>query len=235
MSSIDLDALRCYDTPTICNAIEVFNVRQRHNGSMDARIAACFPDLPPMVGYASTATFRTASPPPDDAVALHEQVETFGDLPGPAVVVFQDLDQPSAAASFGDIMCSTYKAFGAAGIVTSGAGRDLEQVRAVEFPAFSDGTIASHGYRHTLHLNVPVHVGGVTVRPGDLLHGDANGVTTIPLDIASELPDACAVYAAAEEIVLAYTQSGSVTPKGLREARAECSARIADLTNRLSR
>jgi len=203
-------------------------------GYMDGRIVSCFPDLPPMVGYASTATFRTASPPPETAIPLHRQLETFQDLPGPAVVVFQDLDRPSAAASFGDIMCSAYKAFGAVGIVTSGAGRDLEQVHDIAFPAFSSGTIASHGYRHTLDLNVPVQVGGVTVNRGDLLHGDADGVTTIPLEIASELADACVAYAAAEGVVLSYLKSPDVTISGLAEARAECTYLIADLSKRLS-
>lgn len=235
LTADQLAALAQYDTPTVCNAIEVFDVRPKNTGYMDSRIAACFPDLPPMVGYASTATFRTASPPPDDVVPLHEQVATFADLPGPAVVVFQDLDEPSAAASFGDIMCSTYKAFGAVGLVSSGTARDLDQVHAIRFPVFSNGITASHGYRHTLHLNVPVQVGGVTVTPGDLLHGDANGVTTIPNEIASELPDACAGYAAAENIVLTYLQSGPADTKGLELARAECANAIADLRKRLSR
>ena len=58
----DLKLLASYDTPTICNAIEVFNVRGRHTGFMDARIHACFPEMPPIVGYASTATMRCAFP-----------------------------------------------------------------------------------------------------------------------------------------------------------------------------
>ena len=58
-----LEQLRKYDTPTICNVIELFDVRPRTAGYMDARIQACYPKLPPMVGYASTATFRSAAPP----------------------------------------------------------------------------------------------------------------------------------------------------------------------------
>ena len=63
LSQADLDLLRKYDTPTICNVIEVFGVRPQTDGYMDARIRCCFPEMPPMVGYASTATFRSASPP----------------------------------------------------------------------------------------------------------------------------------------------------------------------------
>src|SRR5437870_5046132 len=84
---------------------------KRHSGYMDARIQACYPKLPPMVGYAATATFRSAAPPRSGNVyaGLGEQVASFAELPGPPVVVFQDLDNPVASATFGEVMCSTYK------------------------------------------------------------------------------------------------------------------------------
>src|SRR5437764_8265736 len=183
----DLELLRKFDTPTVCNVVELFDVRPRTAGYMDGRIQACYPKLPPMVGYAATATFRSASPPRSGNVyaGLSEQVAAFAELPGPAVVVFQDLDDPVAAATFGEVMCSTYKTFGAAGLITSGAGRDLDQVEAMNFPCFTSGTICAHGYCHIVQLNVPVQVGGVTIYPGDLLHGHRNGLTTISHDIAS--------------------------------------------------
>src|SRR5919199_746978 len=144
----DLELLRRYDTPTVCNVIELFDHRPRTHGYMDGRIQACFPKLPPMVGYASTATFRSAAAPRAGNVysSLAEQVASFADLPGPPVVVFQDLDDPPAAATYGEVMCTTYKAFGAVGLITSGAGRDLDQVEALHFPCFCDGTICAHGY-----------------------------------------------------------------------------------------
>ena len=96
LSQADLDLLRKYDTPTICNVIELFEVRPHNAGYMDARIRACFPELPPMVGYASTATFRSAAPARSGDVytSIDRQVEQFGELPGPAVVVFQDWTAP---------------------------------------------------------------------------------------------------------------------------------------------
>src|SRR5579872_6004753 len=197
-SAADLDLLRRYDTPTVCNVIELFYVRPRTEGYLDARIRACYPKLPPMVGYASTATFRSASPARSGNVysGLAEQVASFAELPGPAVVVFQDLDNPPASATFGEIMCTTYRSFGAVGLITSGAGRDLDQVEAINFPCFTSGTICAHGYCYVPSINVPVHVGGVTIHPGMLLQGDRNGVTTIPLEVASEVAHACADYAA---------------------------------------
>jgi len=232
-----LDQLRRFDTPTICNVIELFEVRPRTAGYMDSRIQACFPDLPPMVGFAATATFRAAAPPlgADGYGSTETQVARFAELSGPPVVVFQDLDSPSIAATFGEVMCSTYRAFGAVGIITSGTGRDLDQVRALDFPAFTNGTVCSHGYNHILQIHVPVHVGGLVVHPNDLLHGDRNGVTTIPLEIAAEVAEVADAFVAAELIILEALRSGAPTLARLAEARAEAHARMAALRAQVSR
>jgi len=235
IAATDLDLLRSYDTPTVCNVIELFDVRPRHAGYMDGRIQACYPKLPPMVGFASTATFRSAAPPRGGNVyaGLSDQAVSFAELPGPAIVVFQDLDNPPAAATFGEVMCTTYKAFGAAGLITSGAGRDLDQVETLNFPCFTGGTICAHGYCHIPQINITVHVGGVTIHPGDLLHGDRNGVTTIPLDIATVVAGACAEYVAAETVVLEYLRQGKVDVPGFTRARKECQERIEALSRRI--
>ena len=237
LSTEKLDELRKYDTPTICNVIELFDVQPRNVGYMDQRISACFPEMPQMVGYASTATWRADAPAVDgrEYGSIDGQVESFAEIPGPPVVVFQDLDEPTAAASFGEVMCTTYKTFGAVGLVTSGAARDLDQVRELGFPAFSDGVNPSHGYGHIVDIMIPVHVGGVTVMPGDLLHGDCNGVTTIPNAIAAELVDIVGEFVAAEEIVLDHLNSDSPTVKGFAEARKEYKAVVEKLEERVRR
>lgn len=231
----ELNLLRKYDTPTICNVIEIFKIRPQTAGYMDGRIRACFPEMPPMVGYASTATFRSSMPPQAGTAyaTMDAQVARFAELPQPVVVVFQDLDSPPLAATFGEVMTSVYKSFGAAGLITSGAARDLDQVRAIGFPCFADGVICSHGYPQIIDLHVPVHVGGLPVAPGDLLHGDANGVTNIPHEIASEVAHVCEEFAAAENVVIGYVRGGNVTPNGLGEARAEMSTRVKALGERV--
>jgi regulator of RNase E activity RraA len=230
-----LDTLRKYDTPTICNVIELFDAIPRTAGYLDGRITACYPHLPPMVGYAVTATFRAGAPPRAGDVysGLDRQVRQLAETPGPKVVVFQDLDDPATAATFGEVMAATYKAFGCVGLITSGAGRDLDQVQALDFPCFTGGTICSHGYCQIVELNVPVRVGGVWVNPGDLLHGDRNGVTTIPPELAAAVAEGCAGLADAEAVVLDYLRAGNATPDGFVAARAECHRRIQELSTRL--
>src|SRR5580704_3066733 len=235
LSAEDLSLLRQYDTPTISNVIELFEAQPRTAGYMDGRIRACFPEMPPIVGYAATATMHCAFPRTQGAVysSLDEQVSRFAEIPGPPIVVFQDLDDPPVAATFGEIMCSTYRAFGAAGLITSGAARDLDQVRRLGFSAFSNGAICSHGYSHIVDLHRAVRVGGLTVHPGDLIHADANGVTTIPIEIAVDLPQAAAELAAAESMVLDYLRSGKPEVNQFREARQAMMAEFAAIGRRM--
>lgn len=230
-----LARLAKFDTPTICNVLELFDAMPRTAGYTDARIQACYPSLPPMVGFATTATFRAAAPPRagDIYAGLAKQVEHIAERGGPQVVVFQDLDDPPVAATFGEVMCTTYQAFGCVGLITSGAGRDLDQVEALRFPCFTSGTIASHGYTQIVELGGPVRVGGVWINPGDLLHGDRNGVVVIPPNLAEATADGCPELMAAEAVVLDYLKSGKPTPAGYGAARLECHRRMGELSKRL--
>ncbi len=235
LSDADLKLLAQYDTPTISNVIELFAVRPRNAGYMDGRIRACFPEMPPIVGYASTATMRTAYARAEGDVygSLDEQLARFAELPGPAIVVFQDLDDPAVGATFGEVMCTSYQSFGAVGIITSGPARDLDQVRRRGFAAFSNGVVASHSYSHTTSIHQPVRVGGMEVRAGELLHADANGVCGIPLGIASEVAQVAAEFVAAEACVMQFAGSGSRDLAAYSAARQEMMRRIEVLGRRV--
>lgn len=233
-----LAKLQTFDTPTICNVIELFDVRPRNVGFMNKSIKAAFPEMPPTVGFAATYTCRTAFDPQMGGAAyagMEDQIGRFAELSGPPVIVFQDLDNPPLAATFGEMMCTGYKTFGAVGLITSGPGRDLDQVRDIGFPVFTDGAVCAHGYIRMFDVHVPVHVGGLAVYPDDLLHGDVNGVTTIPNDIAAEVADAGDAFVAAEKVILDALQAENVTIKQYAAARAESGAQIRALNQRLTR
>jgi regulator of RNase E activity RraA len=190
-----------------------------------------------IVGFAATATFRASAPPSDGDLysGLQSQIERFADLSGPPIVVIQDLDDPSVAATFGELICTTYQTFGAVGLITSGSGRDLKQARALNFPVFTNGICASHGYGHIAQVGVSVHVGGITVNPDELIHADANGVTTIPVEIAAEVVDIGYDYVAAEAVILTALRSENVSPKAYAEARKEAGERMEKLRQQVSR
>ena len=234
LSAETLDKLRRYDSATIANVIELFEVRPRNRGFMNRRVKAVFPALPPMVGFASTTTCRTfAQPPNRDVPKVPDLIARFADLSGPAVIVMQNLDTNGAAAIFGDVLCNSFAAFGAVGLVTDKPGRDLIGIKPLDFPVFCDGVVSAHGYMHLLELHTPVQVGEITVNPNELLHGDANGVTTVPLEIAADVADACADFAATEAIVIDLAQTGSASLVELREAYSAMARGQAELGKRV--
>ena len=216
-----LARLQQFDTPTVCNVIEVFNVRPRDEGYADGRLKALFPEMPPVVGYAATARFQSCRTDSDEAVSYSSLVgqvaEFLEKIPEPRIVVFEDVDSPPVGATFGEVMCSVYKAFGCVGLITSGAARDLVQVRAMGFPCWCSTMIASHAYCRILETDVPVTIGGLKVQPGDLIHADANGIAAIPKELAREIALGCGLVAEAENEVMHYVRSGKPTVEGLRE------------------
>lgn len=222
--------LRRFDTPTVANVIELFDVRPRNEGYMDRSIKACFPRMPPIVGRAATATFRAAEPPHQGDVysGLADHVEGFlRDVPAPRIVVFEDLDGPPAAATFGEVMCSVYRAFGCAGLITSGAARDLDQVERLAFPCFASAVIASHGYARIVETGIPVTVGGLKIENGDILHADQNGVVLIPGGLVAEVALGCQKLADAESEILLPANSGGATVEAIRAGQKRCQERFA--------
>jgi regulator of RNase E activity RraA len=109
-------------------------------------------------------------------------------------------------------------------------------VRALKYSVFTGSTICSHGYCHMLHLGLPVRVGGLMVNQGDLLHGDANGVTSIPPDIAAEVADVAEEFIAAEDIVMKYVKApGKKNIAEYDKLRKEFQSVAAALAKRVSR
>ena len=93
------------------------------------------------------------------------------------MVVVEDLDDPPGLGSFwGEVNGNLHRALGCVGVVTNGGVRDLEEVQALRFHFFAQHISVSHAYVHIVEAGTPVRVGGSSVRPGDLLHGDRHGL-----------------------------------------------------------
>ena len=80
-----------------------------------------------------------------------------------------------------------------------------------------------------------MHVGGTAIYPDDLIHGDCNGVTTIPKDIAAEVADIGDAYIAAEMLIIDAMRESKSNLKLLRERQAESKAAIEKLRLQVSR
>lgn len=202
-----LQRLQQHSTPTICNAIEEFNVRPRNRGFMGPGLRCVYPELPPMVGYAVTATIVAVQP---DARRHGPARSDFWDyiltVPAPRVVVIADLDPTPIGSYWGEVQANIHKALGCVGTVTNGGVRDVDEVYALDFHFFSSCLLASHAYVHLVDFDGPVTVAGLEVRPGDLLHGDKHGVTSIPEEIAPRLDEAVRKVAEREQRIFAVCQ-----------------------------
>ena len=206
----ELDALRQFDTCTVANAVESFNVRLRNTGFTDARIRCMFEDAPSTVGYAATAHLRSGEPPIGGGT-FHDRADFWNsilEIPAPRILVLEDMDtHPGRGAFVGDMHAAILQALGCVAYVTNGAVRELPSVRKMGFQLFAGSVAVSHAYAHIFEIGTQVTVAGMDVRPGDLLHGDRHGILTVPPEIARRIPDAADRIQQAEREIIRFCQS----------------------------
>jgi regulator of RNase E activity RraA len=221
LTDAQIQALKTVDTPTLCNAIETFDIRGRVEGFLGQDIACLSPELGVMVGYALTLTVDSTTPDvPRPDSGWRAWVLAMQAAPKPIVLVFQDVGpQPRKSAHFGEVMATLSKRMGAVGLLTDGGVRDLLEVRRLGFHYFAAGAAPSHGNPRLLEVNAPVTLDGVRIGPGDLLHGDINGVTTVPLSIADQILEAVARVRAEESQLMAYINGPDFTLDGFFERK----------------
>ena len=218
-----LEALAKYDTPTICNAMEIVAPERRLIGYTVKPLVCPFPDLPPMVGYARTATIRATSAsnlaPADQRAQRTAYYEYCGTGIGPRISIIQDLDGANIGfgAFWGEVQSSVHKALGVLGVVTDGSIRDIPQW-APGFQALAGSIGPSHAYVHLDGFGKDVCVAGLTVRPDDLIHADRHGAVVIPLDVAPKLVDAAKLCERREEPILGIARAKDFTLEKLKDA-----------------
>jgi 4-hydroxy-4-methyl-2-oxoglutarate aldolase len=220
----ELDALRQFDTCMVANAVETFNLRLRNTGFTNAKVQCMFPDAPPMVGYAVTGQLRCGEPPMKGGT-FHDSAGFWNSIleaPAPRILVLQDMDDPPGQGAFlGDVHAAILKALGCIGYLTNGAVRELPSIRASGLQLFAGSTAVSHAYAHIFGVGTPIIVGGMEVRPGDLLHGDRHGVLNIPAEIATAVPQVASAMRQAEQKVVEYCRSSSFSIAKLSEVMKE--------------
>ena len=217
MSNQVLAALRKLSTPTVSNAIELFNLRSRSHGFMSPEIRCLFQDFGVMVGYAVTGRFAAEQPAKKPA-SRYEFWKHVLEIPEPRVVVVQDLDQPpGVGAYFGEVQTTIHKRLGCVGVVTNGHVRDLDEVHALGFHYFAGGVCVSHAYVHLIDFGAPVKVGGTIVQSGDLIHADKHGVLIVPKEIAADVPKAAAQVAEREQRIMGQCHAADFSLEGLKK------------------
>ena len=206
LTAAELEVLKRFDTPTICNALEHLDERFRTHGFTHKPFTCLDAKLSPIVGYARTATIRSHEKPLLSAEQLRQRrlgyYEYIAAGPKPSIVVIQDLDaEPGFGAFWGEVNSTVHQALGALGTVTNGSFRDLDAC-AKGFQILGGKIGPSHAYVHVVDTNINVNVHGLPVRPGDLIHADQHGAVVIPPDLARQVPAAAELLGRREKVIL---------------------------------
>lgn len=219
LTSKQIQELQSIDSATLANAIEQFKVRDVVEGYVGMDIRCQYPELGVMVGYAVTAVVDSTSPgrtpPPGKGhMRLFEAIQA---APKPAVIALEDRSpRTSHSCLFGDVFSSIAHRLGAVGVVTNGGVRDLEGIRPFKFHVFAGGLVVAHGSYTVLDVGIPIALSGVTIRPGELLHGDANGIVTIPPEIANRVHAESLKVQEAEASIRNFAQGPNFSLEKLR-------------------
>ena len=191
-----LQQLATFDTPSICNALEVLRPGFTLYSYTKRYLICSHPERPPRVGYARTAAIRTTPPHGEDAKTLEARRLAYYDYVNsgdrPKICVHQDLDGDAGiAACWGDVMANLHLGLGCVGVLTDGAIRDISGMPK-GIMMLARGEKPSHGQLHVVAFGEPVQIDGLVIRDGDLVHMDRNGAAVIPPELAAALPDAVA-------------------------------------------
>lgn len=214
-----INYLKTVDSPTISNAIELLKVRPRREGFAPIEIHALFPEFGRMVGYAVTAQVETVTESHPSSIDLFvELYRRVGESPKPAIVVLQEVGgYPTYAAHCGEVMSTVFKRQGAIGVVSDCGVRDIPEVRAMGLHYFARGSAVSHANFHIVRVGVPVHIHGMVVSTGDILHGDENGLLTVPRGHEKELATAVEKVRSRERKLMEWVRSEEFNLDGFRD------------------
>jgi regulator of RNase E activity RraA len=230
MEKLDLNEtlikeLQSMDTPTVCNALELLIPKRRGYGYTTSHLHCTRPQLPPMVGFARTASIRAAHPSDLSSAAARELSDAYyayiDQGPKPSVVVMQDLDGNGGYGSFwGEVNSNVHKGFGSVGVVTDGCVRDLPDI-AADFQMLAASILPSHAFIHVVDYARPVDVAGMRVRDGDLIHADQHGAVVIPHDVATQVKAAAEQIGRRERVLIEASQQPGFNIEKFRKAQGD--------------
>jgi 4-hydroxy-4-methyl-2-oxoglutarate aldolase len=216
-----LEQLRRIGTCIVASSIELFDVRLQNAGFTSSGIRCMFPDRQPVAGYAATARIRSAQPPMEGR-SYYRRTDWWNHIltiPEPRVVVIEDVDDPPGLGAFvGEVNAQILMALGCTALITNGAVRDLREIEATRFQIFAGNVSVSHAYAHVFDFGGEVQLGGLKIEPGALIHGDLNGLLTVPLEIASRIPPVAHEIVRRREHLIGLCRSESFSVGELRRA-----------------
>jgi regulator of RNase E activity RraA len=221
-----LQALTAWDTPTICNALEIVAPARRALGFTRRPVVACFPEMKPVVAFARTALIRSREPHPRDRDSANKirlgYYEHIAAEPLPSISVIQDIDAPDTGfgAFWGEVQTHVHAGLGCAGVITDGSVRDLDAM-APNFVVLAGSIMPSHAYVHLVEFGGTVSVFGMIVSAGDIIHADRHGAVVVPPDAVAKIPAAVDLLSRREKVIIEASKQPGFSIERLRQAYRE--------------
>lgn len=229
LSHADLLELKRWNTPTIYNGWEQITSRDAAHDCFNREETRDFmPQMGPMVGYAVTVVIEPGNPdhPRSNPNAWTQYREYVASVPGPKIVVVQDLDRPNVLGSFwGEVNSNIHRALGCVGTIVDGSIRDVDEMCNAGFKALARRLSVGHAHSCPVRWGCDVEVFGTPVVPGQLIHADKHGFLAVPIDETARLLEASRVMDSFEcqtMIPAARAAAGKPMPQVLEEIDAAC-------------
>lgn len=221
----DLAVLTQWDTPTICNALEEIMPERRGYGFTTTHLFSLDPSLPPICGFARTATIRAAEPSDESAAEMAAKraayYEYVAAAPTPTIVIIEDIDpQPGVGAFWGEVQTNIHKGLGVRGAVTNGSFRDVPD-SARGFNLIGGKVGPSHAFVHLVDIDCQVTVHGLTAKTNDIIHADQHGAVFIPPSAITQIPAAVDLISRSEAVILETAKSPDFTVEKLKIAMGQ--------------
>ncbi len=217
-SRADLEALRQWDTPTICNGLELVVPERRAVGFTVEPMVAVDRKLPPIVGLARTGLIRSKEKPRGPIPPREDWYDyvAAGDLP--TIAVIQDIDdRPGYGAFWGEVQSTVHKHLGCLGCVTNGSFRDLD-MWAEGFQIIGGRIGPSHAHVHMVQMRCEANVFGMLAFHDDVIHADYHGAVVVPADAVKKLPAAIDLISRREKVILDMAKAEGFSAAKMREA-----------------
>ena len=214
----DLEILKKWDTPTICNGLELVVPERRAVGFTVEPMLAADRKLPPIVGLARTGLVRAREQPRGPIPAREDWYDYVAATDFSTIAVIQDIDdRPGYGAFWGEVQTTVHKALGVLGCVTNGSFRDLDML-APGFQIVGGRIGPSHAHIHMVQMNCDSNIFGMLVRHDDVVHADFHGAVVIPAEAVKKLPAAIDLVSRREKVILDLAKSPGFTSQTMREA-----------------
>jgi regulator of RNase E activity RraA len=213
----ELAVLETFDTPTICNALELIDSSRKNYGYTSYNMTVINVAVGPVVGFALTAMMRSEKPSDlsveelkRDRLKYYEYMYT--DMGGPKICVMQDIDATDAKHGpfWGEFNTRIHRAMGFRGVVTDGCVRDVGKLPD-DILLLARGLRPSHVNLHIVSFSDPVRVFGMEVSHGDVVHADEHGAVAFPAKLISEVVVKAKEFMAREAPIMEACKTDSLT------------------------